>query len=84
MTIIGKTIATLVATVLSLALFLAAGPASANPGIDGGLTPCIDLDENGFPQCDDDEPEDEDEDEDPELPPADVDDVVVADPTFTG
>jgi hypothetical protein len=83
------------ALALALGVSLTAAPAfAAIPDGPGGLTTCVDLDENGFPQCphpggDEDLPEAQPDPEDePEVDdssdPAPVDDAIVATPNFTG
>jgi hypothetical protein len=84
-----RLVAGLVALLLGLGVLGLSAPAGAD--IDD-LTTCVDVDENGQPQCE--TPDDGVDDfvnptEDPdggggELPPAPVDDPVVADATFTG
>jgi hypothetical protein len=78
---------------LALALGLGLGGTStvlANPAIPSGdYTTCVDLDEEGHPECEypDDPEEPPVEEPDPgteDPPPAEVDDPVVADPNFTG
>jgi hypothetical protein len=80
------------ALALALGISFTAAPAfAAIPDGPGGLTTCVDLDENGFPQCpsgDDDEDLPEQQPEEPEVDdssdPAPVDDAIVATPNFTG
>jgi hypothetical protein len=79
----------LVAGLLGLGAFGLSAPAGAD--IDD-LTTCVDVDDQGQPQCE--TPDDDDgtiddftsetPDPEPPLPPTPVDDPVVADANFTG